>query len=179
MIPPVELGESFKHLGKHFNYKMNSKPVEQELEAAITDYLQKIHNLPLHPKHKISITTKYVYSKIRWRLSVYHLSSTWITQNLDDKIVSYVKRWLHFHQGAILSHLKLSVSKFGFGLQLVSDVFQYCKLSIRKILSKSINSEIRALFKITNYNNITTDSIIINNERNPKSALYILYTISD
>lgn len=78
MIPPVELGESFKHLGKHFNYKMNSKPVEQELEAAITDYLQKIHNLPLHPKHKISITTKYVYSKIRWRLSVYtYFTNRW------------------------------------------------------------------------------------------------------
>ena len=103
--------------------------------------------------------------------TVYHLSLTWITQNLDDKIVSYVKKWLHFHHGANLSHLKLSVSKFGFGLQLASNVLQYCKLSIRKILSKSINTEIRALFKITNYNNITTDSIIISNERNPKSAL--------
>ena len=91
MIPPVELGESFKYLGKYFNYKMSSKSVEEELEAEISDYLEKIHNLPLHPKHKISIITKYVYSKIRWKLSVYHLSLTWLTQNLDDKIVSYVK----------------------------------------------------------------------------------------
>ena len=66
-----------------------------------------------------------MYSKLRWRLSIYKLSETWVVQHLDDKIINYVKRWLHFHQGANLTHLKLAISKFGFGLQLVSDVFKY------------------------------------------------------
>ena len=108
--------------------------IKKELELELTDYLEKIHRLPLHPRNKILITNKYVYSKLRWRLSIYKLSETWVVQHLDDKIINYVKRWLHFHQGVNLTHLKLAISKFGFGLQLVSDVFKYCKLSIRQIL---------------------------------------------
>ena len=81
--------------------------IKKELELELTDYLEKIHRLPLHPRNKILITNKYVYSKLRWRLSIYKLSETWVVQHLDDKIINYVKRWLHFHQGENLTHLKL------------------------------------------------------------------------
>ena len=88
------------------------------------------------------------------------------TAHLDDKI----KRWLHFHKGANLTHLKLASSKFGVGLQLASDVYRFCKLSIRKILSKSINNDIRYLLNLTKFNNMQTDCLIYNND-NPRSAL--------
>ena len=103
--------------------------------------------------------------------NIYQLSETWIIRNLDDKIVTYIKRRLHFHQGANLSHLKLSASKFGLGSQLISDVYRYCKLSLRQILQKSINQEIQALFHVTKYIYIPIDSIITNNEGKPKSIL--------
>ena len=62
--------------------------IKKELELELTDYLEKIHRLPLHPRNKILITNKYVYSKLRWRLSIYKLSETWVVQHLDDKMSS-------------------------------------------------------------------------------------------
>ncbi|CAB4019443.1 Hypothetical predicted protein, partial [Paramuricea clavata] len=170
MIPQVEINESFQYLGKQFNYKMDTVVIEQELEYDLLEYLEKINRLPLHPRNKILIITKYVYSKLRWRLSIYRLSQTWVEQHLDNKIISYIKRWLHFHKGANMTHLKLASSKLGVGLQLASDVYRYCKLSIRKILSKSINNDMRCLFNLTKFNNVQTDCLIYNND-NPRSAL--------
>ena len=119
---------------------------------------------------------RYVYSKLRWRLSIYDISQTWVVRNLDDKVIRYTKDWLHFHQGANLGHIKLSINKFGFGFQLPSsnissNIFKFCKLSMRVILKKSKNKEIRALFKTTSTSNIAIDSVIVNNEDNPNLAL--------
>ena len=171
MIPPVEMGESFTCLGKHSNFKMQTSLIECELESKLVKLLEKIHQLPLHPKNKIIIVMRYVYSKLRWRLSIYDFSQTWVVRNLDDKVIRYVKDWLHFHQGANLGHIKLSISKFGFGFQLPLDVCKFCKLSTRVILKKSKNKEIRALFKTTSTSNIAIDSVIVNNKDNPNLAL--------
>ena len=54
-------------------------------------------------------------------ISIYQLAETWIIRNLDDKIITHIKRWLHFHQGANLTHLKHLVNKFKLGLQLISE----------------------------------------------------------
>ena len=105
------------------------------------------------------------------RLSIYDFSQTWVVRNLDDKVIRYVKDWLHFHQGANLGHIKLSISKFDFGFQLPSDVFKFCKLSTEVILKESKNKEVRALFKTTSTSNIAIDSVIVNNEDNPNLAL--------
>ena len=73
---------------------METGEIENDLQSELTSYLEKTERLPLHPKNKISIITKYVYSKFCWRLSIYQLSETWITRNLDDKIITHLKRWL-------------------------------------------------------------------------------------
>ena len=78
---------------------------------------------------------------------------------------------MHFHKGANLTHLKLSVSKFGIGFQLPSDVLKYCKLSMRQVLFKSINKEIQDLFHLTSGNYIHTDSLIVNCEGRPRKEL--------
>ena len=170
MIPPVEINASFTYLGKDFNFKMETVKIENDLELELGQYLDKTSRLPLHPRSKISIIMKYIYSKLRWRLAIYNFSQTWIEQHLDDKIIAHVKNWLHFHQGANLSHLKLAINKFGFGFQLPSDVYRYCRLSLRRIFFRSINKDMRCLFSLTKYNNISTDSLIVNNN-NPKSVL--------
>ena len=171
MIPPVEIDGSFRYLGKMFSYTMGTDEIRNELEEELTSYLDKVDKLPLHPKNKLLIINKFVYNKLRWRLSVYHLSESWATKSLDGKVIHYVKRWLHFHQGANLTHLKLSVSKFGLGFQLLSDVLKYCKLSMRQVLFKSINKEIQDLFHLTAGNYIHTDSLIVNCEGRPRKEL--------
>ena len=78
-----------------------------------SEYLEKLNNLPLHPNKKLKIISMYVYSKIRWKMSIYDLSVTWVIQSMDSLLKTYVKRWLHMHQGANFDHLKLPPVKLG------------------------------------------------------------------
>ena len=76
-IPVVEISENFTYLGKDFNISMNCDHVKEQLTKDITNYLQKIDILPLHPLQKIEICQLYVFSKLKWRFTIYHLSETW------------------------------------------------------------------------------------------------------
>ena len=54
-IPTVEILENFTYLGKDFNISMKCDHVKEQLTNNITNYLQKIDILPLHPLQKIEI----------------------------------------------------------------------------------------------------------------------------
>ena len=121
-----------------------------------------LHCLPLHPKHKINIVVRYVYSKLRWRLTTYDISHTWVKQNLDSIVTEYLKRWLNLHQRANTWHLFLPISKFGIRLSLPTDVLKACQLK-RSILKTSTNEEKRDLYKLTVKKHIEEDRLL--NER--------------
>ena len=103
--------------------------------------------LPLHPENKI--VSRYVCSKRRWNLSIYEVSETWTIQNLDSIVKTYVKRWLHLHQGANFRHLHVPNKKFGMRFSLLSDIYRFCQLAKRSVLKESLNDEIKELYKLT------------------------------
>ena len=107
VIPTVKLNETYTYLRKTFSYTMSVDKVKSELISGFNSYTDTIHCLPLHPKNKLKIVTRYVYSKVRWRFSIYKLGETWVEQNLDLIFKEYVKRWLHLPQNANMSHLYL------------------------------------------------------------------------
>ena len=160
MVPPAEINESFVYLGKSFNFHMSIEEIKSDLLIDVNKYLDKINRLPLHPKNKIKIVTTYVMSKLRWRLTIYQLSETWICENLDNRIKYFIRQWLQIPRSSNINHLRLSVSQFGFGLQLFSDVYKFCKITVRSILKNSINSDIKELFKLSYDKNINTDRIV-------------------
>ena len=106
-----------------------------------------IDRLPLHPENKI--VSRYVCSKRRWNLSIYEVSETWTIQNLDSIVKTYVKRWLHLHQGANFRHLHLPNKKFGMRFSLLSDIYRFCQLAKQNVLKESLNDEIKELYKLT------------------------------
>ena len=79
-IPPVELDESFRYLGKEFNFKMSTEQKEKYYIDELSKYLTKLNSVPLHPRQKITVINRYVASKIRWPLTIYSFSETWIKQ---------------------------------------------------------------------------------------------------
>ena len=54
-IPAVEVLKNFVNLGRDFKISMNCDHVKKQLTKDITNYLQKIGILPLHPLQKIEI----------------------------------------------------------------------------------------------------------------------------
>ena len=49
-------------------------------------YVRIIEKLPLTPLNKISIVEVYVFSKLRWRFSVFDITETWVDKNMDKII---------------------------------------------------------------------------------------------
>ena len=134
MIPPVQIGESFIYLGKSFSFDMST---EHEKNESITDfnkYISILNQLPLHPKNKLQVISKFIYSKIRWRFSIYRLSETWVIQNVDSIIKEYVKRWLQLPQSTNFRHVHLPTKQLGMKFSLPSDVYLASQSITRKFL---------------------------------------------
>ena len=157
IIPAVKLNDSFVYLGKEFSFDMSNKNMKNDL-VRLSDYLEKI--LSLHPKHKINIATKFVYSKLRWDPTIYDLPETWIAENLDNKVNCYIRKWLSIPVSDNVNQLCLNVKNLGIGLQLPSDIYRYNQITVRNILKYSKNQSMREPFEITVMKNIRNGSIV-------------------
>ena len=63
LVPRVEIGESFRYLGRYFNFNMSDNDHKSEILDTLTDFLNKIDQLPLHPKNKM-------YSQLLYSLNL-------------------------------------------------------------------------------------------------------------
>jgi hypothetical protein len=169
-IPTIKDNEEFVYLGKTFTIHMKPEKIEQELKNELSLYANVIHRLPLHPSNKLMIIMRYVYSKLRWRLTCYDIALTWVIQNLDPIVRDYVKRWLNLHQGANTRHLYLPGSKLGIKLSLPSDILRACNLSKRNILKQSVDLNIRELYKLTIAKHLDEERLLHMNIEKPERA---------
>ena len=160
LIPPLKTDESFIYLGKQFNFKMDIENIKTEIISKVTEYVTKIDQLPLLPLNKIAIIQTFVYSKLRWNFSIYDLTETWIVQNIDNLISKYVRKWLQLPVSANVEHLSFAIQKLGINFKSAKFVYNKSKLSVRRILNQSNNSDIRKLYQITQNDNVRHDSLI-------------------
>ncbi|CAB3990591.1 Retrovirus-related Pol poly from type-1 retrotransposable element R2 [Paramuricea clavata] len=63
LIPATKIGESFRYLGKYFNFSMSEKEHKQELITLMDDIMSEIDLKPLHPKNKLLLYSRYLLSK--------------------------------------------------------------------------------------------------------------------
>ena len=66
VIPPLKVDESFKYLGRYFNFSMNNQKHKEELLETTTTTLNNIIKLPLHPNNKLNLYSKRFLSKLSW-----------------------------------------------------------------------------------------------------------------
>ena len=93
LVPTVNIGSSFKYLGRYFSFSMNNVEHRSILLETINDVLCMIDKIPCHPKNKVLLYHRHVLSKISWHLTIADLSKTWVIENLDNKVADYVHRW--------------------------------------------------------------------------------------
>ena len=70
LIPPIKIEEEFKYLGRCFNFSMDNKIHKELVIDQAKDIFAKIDALPLHPKNKIMLYSRYLLSKVSWHLTV-------------------------------------------------------------------------------------------------------------
>ena len=63
---------------------MSDEDHKSEVYDTLTNILNEIDDLPLHPKNKIVLYSRYVLSKISWHFTVSDIGKTWVIDNLDS-----------------------------------------------------------------------------------------------
>ena len=82
LVPTVERNNSFKYLGRFFNFSMDNTDHMPALLSTINDLMMKVDCLPCHPKNKLLHYHRFVLSKLSWHLTIADLSKTWVIENL-------------------------------------------------------------------------------------------------
>ena len=152
LVPRIEMGKSFRYLGRYFDYNMSDEEHKSELVKAFNDIMSKIDELPLHPKNKILLYSRYLLSKISWNFTVSDISKTWICETLDDIASKYFRKWLELPVSATLSNVLLPQNKFGLNIILPSTKFIQCQTVSRVALRSSPNVDINNLWAVTSTN---------------------------
>ena len=158
-VPTVKIGESFKYLGRFFDFNMSDQEHKLELISLVNELMSDINLAPLHPKNKLLLYSRYVLSKISWHFTVASLSKTWIIENVDPVINKYIRQWLEIPISGTLSNLFLTRNKFGLNIIPASIKFKQCQTVQRNALKNSPNDAIKKLWKLTNnHTNIHYDT---------------------
>ncbi|CAB4016886.1 Hypothetical predicted protein, partial [Paramuricea clavata] len=149
LIPATKIGESFRYLGKYFDFSMSEKEHKQELITLMDDIMSEIDLKPLHPKNKLLLYSRYLLSKLSWHFTVTTLSKTWDSENMDSVVNKYVRKWLEIPISGTLSNVYLTSNKFGLNIYPPSIKLVQCQTVARNALKTSPNHSIKDLWKTT------------------------------
>ena len=69
LVPCVEMGESFRYLGRYFDFNMSNNQHMSELSSLVQDLMCDIDEKPLHPKNKPLLYSRYVLFKLSWHFT--------------------------------------------------------------------------------------------------------------
>ena len=106
--------------------------------------------LQVHPRNKLLLYHRYVFSKISRHFTVKYLGQTWISEHLDNIVSKFIRQWFELPISATLSSIILPSKKFGLAFQLPSVKFQQCQTVLRSSLKSSKDESIVKLWKNTN-----------------------------
>ena len=146
---------------------MNCDGVKTELKSEVLNYILTIDKLHLKCRCEIDIVQRYVFSKLKWRLSVYNISETWVVDNIDNEINRCYRKWLQIPISGNITHLSLPEKMLGYNIKTAQNIQAQCKLSVCTILKTSRNEEVRTLYNLTSSKNIKSD-FILNSIRVPE-----------
>ena len=108
LFPPFKNGESFKYLGRYFDFDMTNELHKSKLLSLFSTFMKGIDDLPLHPKNKLLVYHRYVLSKFPWHFAFADLLRTSVTENLDNLVSRYIRSWLDLPVSATLTSLALT-----------------------------------------------------------------------
>ncbi|CAB4044809.1 Hypothetical predicted protein [Paramuricea clavata] len=166
------MGESFKYLGRFFDFDTSDHEHKSELMFLIDELMSDINHKPLHQKNKLILYNRYVLSKISWHLTVSPLSKTLVTETINSVINQYIRKWLEIPISGTLSNIYLTHNKISLDILPASVKIIQCQTVLRNALKTSPNDSIKELWKSTfNHTNIQYD---IYNSTKEVSRIFIL-----
>ena len=97
------------------------------------DILIKIGSLPLYPRNKILLYSRYLHAKLSWDLTVADIDKTWFMSNIDNICRQFIRRWFEIPPSVTLDSILLFREKFRSEVSDVSTKLQQCKLRFANV----------------------------------------------
>ena len=137
-MPSVALGESFKYLGKLYDFNFKNELAKTLIIKKLTDYLFVTSKLKIKVQLKIKVLKQYVYSQLRFELKTYNFGATWINENLDSVITKHVRDWLQMPiSSCVKEMMTLLANKLGLTLPTLNYLSEQMWLQKRNTLKNS------------------------------------------
>ena len=178
-VPSVEIGGSFKYLGKMFNFIQNDESTKVNLQTRLKSLLDKTSSLDISPQMKLKVLRLYIPSQISFDLRIYNLSYTWdcSTSGHSDhqcrqRLVRNAKEQWNTCTKEILEFPRNSG---GHGMSLPSTMVMKLRLSLRFNLRNNVNEDLKTIWQKTFSDEPQIDTLI-SGHHNKKSALNELRT---
>lgn len=161
IIPALELGSSFKYLGKLFGFERDLTEEKAHLMDQLTSYLNTISHLNIKAQLKLKILRAYIPVQLNFDLRIYDFSYTWIEQNLDAAVVSAVNEWVELPNGTCTSEfLQLPLNKGGYGIPSLKSTAQKLRLNLRFALKHNADKDLRNIWELSSLKNTSIDSLL-------------------
>ena len=141
------MGESFRYLGRFFDFNMPNNQHMSELSSLVQDLMNDIDIRPLHPKYKLLLYSRYALSKLSWHFTIANTYKNWITEHLYSVVNSYIPKWLDIPISGTLSNVLLERNKFGLNSCPPSIEFTQCQTVLQNSLKESPNNFLKDLWK--------------------------------
>ena len=145
----METCESFRYLGRYFDFNMSNNQHMSELSSLVQDLMCDIDEKPLNPKNKLLLYSHSVLSKLSSHFTVADISKTWIIANIDSIVNGYIRKWLDIPISGTLSNVFLERNKFGLNICPPSIKFTQCQTVLHNSLKESRNDSLKDLWKLS------------------------------
>lgn len=160
-IPRVAIGDGFEYLGKVYDFGCTNNKLKNKLLAKLIDMLKTTTDLNVRPQQKLHILRKYIPCQLRFDLRSSDISLTWISNNLDNKIIEAVRNWLSIPiSGCVAEILSLPIRLGGHNIKSLKDSTETMRLKLRNYLKTNTNDEIRCLYRESSSNYIKIDNAL-------------------
>lgn len=161
-IPVIQINDSFKYLGKLFDFSMDDSKAKDLLKKKLHELLQITSSLKCKAQNKIKILKMYIHNQILFELKSYNFSLTWVEQNMDSLCTDYVRRWTQQPISACVQESSaLPKNQCGLGLKTIKSLAAKMKLLGRNTLKTSIDDVVRDIWQSTSlHTNTESDEIL-------------------
>ena len=147
----VKSGKSFKYLGHYFNFEMDNEAHKEQLAPSLCYMPKRTDALPVLPKNKMLLYQRFILSNLSWHFTVASLTTTWVIQNHENLVNTFIPQWLDLPISATLSGIIFPQSQLGLNLQLPSAKFLRCQNVLCTSLKSSQNDAVTSMWKSISY----------------------------
>lgn len=163
-IPPTQIGESFRYLGRIFDFDLKGELEKNDIVNKLTKLLQITTELKIRPQTKLKIFDRFITSQISFSLRVCNFTATWISETLDPLCIKSIRLWIEAPISSCVTEWLISpMSKCGMSIPSLKNRFERLNLSKRAALKSSPNENIRYLWEDTSVKNVNSDSLLLSN----------------